>query len=86
MLSQTEKFSTLIDGKCCVCFTATPDNCDAKGAEAKLITTLGFKIIKYMINNAIEVNDEEINRVVPVTDHLSIDEVVVCATQEQKVA
>jgi hypothetical protein len=53
IMSQTVKFSTLIDGHCCICFTATPDNCDAKGSEAKLITTLGFKIIKYMINNAV---------------------------------
>lgn len=86
MLNQTEKFSIFINDNGCVCFTATPDNSDTKGAEANLIATLDFKRIKYMINNDIEVNDEEINRVVPVADHLAIDEVVVCATQEEKVA
>lgn len=70
---------------CCICFTATPDNCDVKGAEVRLISTLDFKVIKYMINNAIEINNEEINKVVPTADHLSIDEVVVCTTQEEKV-
>ena len=28
------RFAGLIDVRACICFTATPDNCDGKGAEA----------------------------------------------------
>lgn len=29
-----ERFAGLINGRACICFTATPDNCDGKGVEA----------------------------------------------------
>jgi len=37
------RFAGLIDGRACICFTATPDNCDGKGVEASLIQALQFK-------------------------------------------
>jgi hypothetical protein len=35
MLNDLESFAKLVDGCACLCFTATPDNCDEKDAEAK---------------------------------------------------
>ena len=42
IFSNTDKFSALISECACVCFTATPDNCDPKGAEAKVVAAFGF--------------------------------------------
>ena len=44
-----EKFAQLIDGTACICFTATPDNCDGKGkgVEAQVIQALKFKQYAY---------------------------------------
>jgi len=36
MLGDPEGFTTKTSGCACVCFTATPDNCDEKGTEAKM--------------------------------------------------
>ena len=32
-----DRFAGLVDGRVCICFTATPDNCDGKGVEAQVI-------------------------------------------------
>ena len=37
MFEAPERFAKLIDGIACICFTATPDNCDGKGVEAQVI-------------------------------------------------
>ena len=38
-----EMFAKLIEGRVCICFTATPDNCDGQGVEAQAIQALQFK-------------------------------------------
>ena len=50
MLNNPEKFAALIQECCCICFTATPDNCDPNGVEAKVTATLKFKKLHYMID------------------------------------
>lgn len=40
MFESPEKFASLINGRACICLTATPDNCDGKGVEAKVIQAL----------------------------------------------
>lgn len=34
MFESPSEFADLINGRACICFTATPDNCDGKGVEA----------------------------------------------------
>lgn len=45
-----QKFADLIDSKFCICFTATPSNCDERGIETEVITSLSFKQYKYVLN------------------------------------
>lgn len=52
MLGSPAVFTTFIEANACICFTATPDNCDEKGAEAKLVQTLKFKRFHYMLENS----------------------------------
>lgn len=40
MFDSPENFARLIDGRACICFTATPDNCDSNGAEVKVVNAL----------------------------------------------
>jgi hypothetical protein len=49
MLNDTENFIKLVNECACLCFTATPDDCDERGIEAKLIGKLGFSKHDYMI-------------------------------------
>ena len=42
-----ERFAGLIDGRACICFTATPDNCDGRGIEAQVVQALQFKQYAY---------------------------------------
>jgi hypothetical protein len=43
-----DAFIKLINGRACVCFTATPDNCDGKGVEAKVISALKLEVFHYV--------------------------------------
>lgn len=45
-----EQFIKLIDGRACICFTATPDNCDGNGVEAKVIAALKLEVFNYLPN------------------------------------
>lgn len=54
MFESPENFAKLINGCACICFTATPDNCDSKGAEAKVVSSLHFKVFHYTPNAEIE--------------------------------
>jgi len=38
--SSPHKFAALVDGRVCICFTATPDNGDPNSVEAKVIQAL----------------------------------------------
>jgi hypothetical protein len=49
MLNDTENFIKLVNECACLCFTATPDNCDEKGIEAKIINALGFEKYEYIV-------------------------------------
>lgn len=42
-------FAAFINQKFCVCFTATPSNCDQEGVEAEVIKALGFTQYEYII-------------------------------------
>ena len=50
MLNHTDCFSKLIATHACICFTATPDNSDALGVEAKIIAALKFKKYNYILD------------------------------------
>jgi len=51
MLDNPLRFAELINGCFCICFTATPDNCDSKGPERKTVNSLGFKRFRYVIED-----------------------------------
>jgi hypothetical protein len=44
-----ENFAKRIDGRACICFTATPDNCDSNGVEAKVVNALQLKVFQYVL-------------------------------------
>lgn len=48
MFDSPVRFAKLIDRRACICFTATPDNCDGKGVEAQVIQALHFKQYDYV--------------------------------------
>lgn len=50
MLGDPEKFAEMINGCLCLCFTATPDNKDPKGAERLVVDTLQFSRYNYVID------------------------------------
>jgi superfamily II DNA or RNA helicase len=37
MLSDPLSFQSAVNGACCICFTATPDDGDLKGSEASVV-------------------------------------------------
>jgi len=74
MLGDPVGFATFIDECCCLCFTATPDNCDAKGTEAKVISALKFHKYSYLLDNQNIVVD------------LTFDEVITCSSAIEKAA
>lgn len=51
MFGDTLEFTKLIDGCFCICFTATPDNCDAKGAQSLIADTLQFSRHSYVLDD-----------------------------------
>jgi hypothetical protein len=71
-----ENFAKLINGRACICFTATPDNCDANGIEAKVVSTLHFNVFHYA-------SDVE---TVNAATKLKMDQIQHAATIETKVS
>jgi len=63
----------MIADNACLCFTATPDNCDPKGVETKIVNALGFQKYEYSI-------DEQGKKAT-----LDIDEVIEAKTLTEKV-
>ena len=49
MFEQPKVFADFIKKKFCICFTATPNNCDQHGVEAEVTKFLGFKQHNYVI-------------------------------------
>jgi hypothetical protein len=49
----------LIKECACVCFTATPDNKDLQGVEAKLVKVFGITKFNYMVGRENEEDEEE---------------------------
>jgi hypothetical protein len=49
MFEQPKVFAAFIKKKFCICFTATPNNCDQHGVEAEVTKFLGFKQNNYDI-------------------------------------
>ena len=48
MFESPKTFADFIENKFCICFTATPSNCDQSGVEAEVIKALGFKQYSYV--------------------------------------
>lgn len=48
MLDEPKNFAKFMEKKFCVCFTATPSNCDQQGVEAEVVKALGFKQYTYL--------------------------------------
>jgi len=48
MFGSPKNFADFIENKFCICFTATPSNCDKQGVEAEVIKALGFKQYSYV--------------------------------------
>jgi hypothetical protein len=74
MFESPENFAKLINGRACICFTATPDNCDAKGAEARVVAALHFTVFRYSPDAEIEDADTR----------LKIDQIQHAATIQEK--
>jgi len=49
MFEQPKFFAGFIKKKFCICFTATPDNCDQHGVEAEVTKVLDFEQRNYII-------------------------------------
>jgi hypothetical protein len=49
MFEEPKAFAKFLIGTFCVCFTATPSNCDPQGVETEVIRALGFKQYDYII-------------------------------------
>ena len=58
MFNDPQSFFSLIEECCCICFTATPDNCDPHGCEAKIVHALGFQQFNYVLGQY-QQNDED---------------------------
>ena len=52
MFEEPKAFLRFVNGTFCVCFTATPSNCDEHGVEAEVIKALGFKQYDYILDLA----------------------------------
>lgn len=50
MFNTPDAFIKMVDGRACICFTATPTNGDDKGAEAKVISALKLDVFQYVPN------------------------------------
>ena len=51
IFNQSEEFVKLIKETACICFTATPDNKDPVGVEAKLLKAFDISKFNYIIGN-----------------------------------
>lgn len=51
MFNDPTGFKSFISKTCCLCFTATPDNQDPEGIEAKILNSLEFKRFHYSLDN-----------------------------------
>jgi hypothetical protein len=49
MFESPKAFANFIENKFCICFTATPSNCDQQGVETEVIKALGFKQYDYVL-------------------------------------
>jgi len=47
MFKDPSAFKRFAAEACCLCFTATPDDQDAKGVEAKVVAALEFTRFSY---------------------------------------
>lgn len=78
-----DNFMKLVKETACICFTATPDNKDPNGVEARLLRTFGITKFNYMIGN----DEEEEKQKKSVAVDISKDITKEAATSiEQKVA
>ena len=76
MFDSPQNFCALIDGKVCICLTATPSNCKEDGVEAQVIEALGFDRFSYIVE---EDDAQSIARL------LAFDEVSEAATAPEKI-
>lgn len=63
MFDDPKGFAEFIDGKACICLTATPDNEDAEGVEVNVSQTIGFS--RYQANQNMSETKVQIDEVLP---------------------
>lgn len=51
MLGQPDVFTQFIVANACICFTATPDDGDINGTEAKVVRALKFQKFNYVLDD-----------------------------------
>jgi hypothetical protein len=49
MFNEPKNFAKFIEMKFCICFTATPSNCDQQGVEAEVVEALDFIQYTYLV-------------------------------------
>lgn len=76
MFRDPSAFKLFAAEACCLCFTATPDDQDAKGIERKVVTAFEFQRFHYSLDGAGGANVAEVS--------LEVDETVQCETLEEK--
>jgi len=76
MFEPLKAFADFIENKFCICFTATPSNCDQQGVEAEVIKALGFKQYNHILGQPSAGG---------AATRLQFDEVNQAVTLEQKV-
>jgi hypothetical protein len=57
IFNSPDLFMKLVRENACICFTATPDNNDVNGVEARLLDAFGLARFNYILDGNIE--DEE---------------------------
>ena len=50
MFQNPDKFASFIQDSYCICFTATPDNCERDGVERKVVEAMRFIKYNYILN------------------------------------
>ncbi|MFN9907073.1 MAG: hypothetical protein ACK56F_13300 [bacterium] len=50
IFDEPKNFAKFVEKKFCICFTATPSNCDQQGVETEVVKALEFKQYNYLID------------------------------------
>jgi hypothetical protein len=70
IFNSPDNFIKLVKESACICFTATPDNKDPDGVEARLLSTFGIAKYNYFIGNSEEEEKQKKYLAVDLKKHL----------------